>query len=122
MLSLNTVKNKAAVKIVSFGSLDVTVGNVTLGRLIYRTFSETSKRKRRITGICNMSDVCVVVFNHAGFTESVSVVDESIAESCARQLRSGGRSVKRMTYDQLQTILLEERKQRISIKHYQSEV
>lgn len=40
--------------------------------------------------------VYIVVLDSAGFIASLSVVEKSIAAECARQLRSGGRKVKRM--------------------------
>lgn len=39
-------------------------------------------------------DVYIVVLDSAGFVESTSVVDSSIAKTAANQLRSGGRKVK----------------------------
>lgn len=46
------------------------------------------------------NDVYFVVLDSAGFVESTHVVDESIAKSTERQLRSGGRKIRKFTdYD-----------------------
>lgn len=64
------------------------------------------------------NDVYVVVFDSAGYSASVSICDPSIANSCARQLRGGGRKVRKMDYDSYCALLEKEGKERAENRRF----
>ena len=70
-------------------------------------------RKKHPVKASSDTDVYFVVLDSAGFVESTHAVDESIAKSTERQLRSGGRKVRKFTdYDKYTEFLDENSRER----------